>query len=507
MPVRAAIAVLALAVVGVACSSAADGSAAETTSAGPESAVSTSSAFFSEAPDAEPAPSTTTGPSPANDGRLRNQARYVFPEAPALTNTGELAGNLAADLDSLWLNLTSDVVDVGAIEIVGASGDARLAWLVADLLRFFQGGPVHEALVDAFVELTGVELAADPIAELSPWQSVTDHLIAWDLATHPEYQDYKGQLFTLVEPGWQPFFDDASATIDWRLTSWGGVRIDNRPLGTTLPCEMGCIPALDDPVVTSAAEGSWYPDERIIFGLVTNGEARAYPKHQMEVHEMVNDTLGGRRVGIPYCTLCGSAQAYLTDAVPDRIEVPVLRTSGLLTRSNKVMFDLNTFSIIDTFTGEALSGPLREAGITLDQTTVITSTWADWKAAHPETTILAEDGGIGRSYRLDPLGSRDANGPIFPVGPVDPRLPIQAQVVGVITPDGTPVAFPAEGLRRAMDLADSVEFGGLVITADGGGFVATLEDGTPIASHQAFWFAWAQFHLDTLLWLPTQSDG
>ena len=506
MPVRAAIAVLAVALFGAACSSAGDGPAIETTTTAAAQSPSTTSPF-SESPDPEPSAAPTEVPAPGNDGRLRNQAGYVFPEAPVLSNTGELAADLRADMDSLWMSLTSDVVDAGVIETIGGSGDARLAWLVADLLRFFQGGAVHEALVDAFVELTGVDLEADPIANLSPWQSVTDHLIAWDLAAHPEYQDYKGRLFTLVEPGWQPFFDDITATIDWRLTSWGGVRIDNRSLGDPLPCEMGCIPALDDPVVTGAAEGSWYQDDRIVFGVVSNGEARAYPKHQMEVHEMVNDTLGGRRLGIPYCTLCGSAQAYLTDAVPGGVEVPVLRTSGLLTRSNKVMFDLNTFSIIDTFTGEALSGPLREAGITLEQTTVITSTWGDWKEAHPETTILAEDGGLGRSYRLDPLGSRDANGPIFPVGPVDDRLPIQAQVVGVILADGTPVAFPVDDLRRAMDVADSVEFAGLVITADGGGFVATIDNGDPIASHQSFWFAWAQFHPDTLLWSPTQVGG
>jgi hypothetical protein len=501
MSSRAAAVVVALALGGAACSSAGDGASAETVAAASEVPPSTTNALFSDDPDADPAPSTTL-PSPAVDGRLRNQAGYVFPDAPALTNTGELAGSLTADLDSLWMSLTSDVVDVAVIETIGASGDPRLAWLIADLLRFFQGGAVHDALVDSFGELTGVNLAADPIALLSPWQSVTDHLIAWDLAAHPEYADYKGRLFTLVEPGWQPFFDDTNATIDWRLTSWGGVRIDNRPLGDTLPCEMGCIPALDDPVVTSAEEGSWYPEERIVFGVVIGGEARAYPKHQMEVHEMVNDTLGGRRLGIPYCTLCGSAQAYFADAVPDGVEVPVLRTSGLLTRSNKVMYDLNTFSIIDTFTGEALSGPLREAGITLEQTTVITSTWGDWRAAHPETTILAQDGGIGRSYRLDPLGDRDADGPIFPVGPVDSRLAVQEQVVGVIAPDGTPVAFSAEELRSAMERADSVEFNGLVVTADGGGFVVRLDDGTPLATHQAFWFAWAQFHPDTLLWTP-----
>ena len=59
--------------------------------------------------------------------------------------------------------------------------------------------------------------------------------------------------------------------------------------------------------------------------MVVSGEARAYPKNIMETHEMVNDTLGGRRIGIPYCTLCASAQAYLTDEADADV---VLRTAG-----------------------------------------------------------------------------------------------------------------------------------------------------------------------------------
>ena len=38
---------------------------------------------------------------------------------------------------------------------------------------------------------------------------------------------------------------------------------------------------------------------------------------------MINDTLGGRDLGIPYCTLCGAAQAYFTDDVPEGVKRPV----------------------------------------------------------------------------------------------------------------------------------------------------------------------------------------
>jgi hypothetical protein len=446
-----------------------------------------------------PTDTVAGSPDPAGDGRARNQVGYLFPDAPAVISEGDPDPATQAALDDLWGSLGPDI-DNQAILALGQSGDIRLAWLLVDVLRFVQGGPTSEALVGAATTLTGIDLTADPVAARSPWQSLTDHLIAWDLPAIPDYRNYKGRLFTIIEPLWQPFFDDPDPEIDWRFTSWGGVLIDDRPFGDNAPCERGCIPALDDPPTTSAAEGSWYPDDRVVFGVVVNGEARAYPKNQMEVHEMINDTLGGRRLGIPYCTLCGSAQAYFTDSVPSDVEIPVLRTSGLLTRSNKVMYDLNTFSILDTFTGEAITGPLHEQGIVLEQATVVTGTWGEWKVAHPDTTVLASDGGIGRTYPLDPLGGRDDNGPIFPIGDVDPRLPTQAQVVGVIRPDGTPVAFNVDALSGALGSHDSVEFGDIIIVKDGGGFTATLRDGTPVASHQAFWFAWSQFHPETLVY-------
>jgi hypothetical protein len=62
----------------------------------------------------------------------------------------------------------------------------------------------------------------------------------------------------------------------------------------------------------------------------------------------------------------------------------VLRTSGLLSRSNKVMYDLNTESIMDTFTGVALSGPLQDAAVTLEQTWLFhRSFWSRQKRLWP----------------------------------------------------------------------------------------------------------------------------
>ena len=479
--------------------------AACTASSVPDTAEETPSPEVSEQP-----PSTTTPvPPPSSDAVLvpppetataRNHVGYEFPPAPTYPE-GPTDPDLAASITNLFNGLEVSL-NFERVDEIAASGDPRAAWLIVDLMRFIRPGDTLDVLTGSFQELTGTSLSEDPIVQRSQWQSATDHMIAWDIPALDEYQMWKGRLFTIIDDRWTPFFDDTGADIDWRLLSWGGVLIDDRRVGTGTPCARGCIPALDDPVLTSAAEGDWYPDDSIVFGVTIEDEARAYPKNMMEVHEMVNDTLGGRRIGMPYCTLCGSAQAYLTDSVPQGISQPVLRTSGLLSRSNKVMFDLNTYSVFDTFTGRAVSGPLHSEGITLDQVTVVTSTWGEWKRAHPETTIVASDGGIGRTYESDPLGGRDDNGPIFPVGDVDERLPARARVLGLIGSDGGAVAFPVDVARTHLESGGTIVHQGVQVVADASGLTAIAADGTDPGVHEAFWFAWSQFHPDTQLWQP-----
>jgi hypothetical protein len=422
--------------------------------------------------------------------------RYVieqFGTPPAIPDV-PLSAALRASMQTAFVVSISDGSwgsdQTIALTEIAASGDPRLVWLISDLLRFVPGRAVNADLSNAASVLLGKDFSAR-----NNWGNITDHLIAWDIPAPPDYLQFKRAIFVSVFDGWDRLFVEGD--VDWRLVSWGGVLIDDRAFDTTdEPCN--CIPAADNPRVTNAQDATWLDDDDTVFGIEVNGEYRAYPRQIMEVREMVNDTLGGRDLGIPYCTLCGAAQAYFTDRMPIGVDRPILRTSGLLSRSNKVMYDLNTYSVFDTFLGNAVTGQLADRNLKLEQASVITTDWGTWKTAHPETTVLSEELALGRDP--DFRNGRDANGPIFPVGNVDPRLPVHEDIIGVITGSGQPVAFQRSAALVALRNGSAISVANIRLELDAGGIKAVDEDGEDVGSHQAFWFAWSQFHPQTTLW-------
>ncbi len=244
-----------------------------------------------------------------------------------------------------------------------------------------------------------------------------------------------------------------------------------------------------------------------MFGVELDDEARAYPRRILEVHEMANDTLADRRIAFSYCTLCGAPIPYFVDGIELVGEPLELRTSGLLQRSNKLMYDVQTESMFDQFRGTAVSGPLHAAGVELERLRVTVTTWDRWRAERPESTVLDVPGRRGRDRELlhypgDLRERRDADGPIFPIGDRDGRLEAQTVVLGVRTGRGVAVAFPVEPARERLEQGREVVAAGVALELDTG-LVARPEGGGPeLPAHEAFWFAWSQFRPDTELWVP-----
>jgi len=68
---------------------------------------------------------------------------------------------------------------------------------------------------------------------------------------------------------------------------------------TLLPRD--AIPAIDNPRFYSAAEADeeYDPDE-LVLGVSLGGESRAYSTALLSSHEIVNDTVGGRKIAVTW---------------------------------------------------------------------------------------------------------------------------------------------------------------------------------------------------------------
>jgi hypothetical protein len=81
---------------------------------------------------------------------------------------------------------------------------------------------------------------------------------------------------------------------------------------------------------------------------------------------------------------------------------------------------------------------------------------------------------------------------------------VQELILGIETPQGQAVAFPVADARAGLEAGIAVTLAGVRLTLDAGGLRAELDDGAAIVSHEAFWFAWSQFHPDTTVWTSSQ---
>ncbi len=229
-------------------------------------------------------------------------------------------------------------------------------------------------------------------------------------------------------------------------------------------------------------------------------------------------------------------------------------TSGMLYRSNKVMYDRLTNSLWNQLTSEPVIGPLWDSGIKLDFFPVMLTTWEEWVELHPDTTVLKQDTGI---YEADFYAPEDNPGAIyysyfnapdtmFPVPDRSDRLETKDVVLGVQL-NGSYKAYPSALLRERRVVNDAVGGGEIVVLGsagsqgarayyrddksfrllpgeDGGGsgiptviadadggtwrvtedfLVNTAEESDTLAripTHMSFWFGWFQFHPDTELY-------
>ena len=230
-----------------------------------------------------------------------------------------------------------------------------------------------------FVEARSGERFGIDMRQLRQW------IWAQPYDPHPDYARFKALWYGAIDTRFAEFFPaDAPAAIRLDEIDWGGVGVNGIP-----PLEYPEHVPADD----SAAR--YLDDDHVVFGVAAGGAMRAYPKRILAWHEMALDRIGGVELTIVYCTLCGTVIPY--ESVVDGQHIR-FGTSGLLYRSNKLMFDEGTKSLWNTFEGIPVVGALVGSGVRLTHRAVVTTTWEEWRTMHPETTVLTLETGHERNY-------------------------------------------------------------------------------------------------------------
>jgi len=164
----------------------------------------------------------------------------------------------------------------------------------------------------------------------------------------------------------------------------------------------GAIPALNNPGIIGAHAPFMVDDDRIL-GVVINGEPRAYPFGILWWHELVNDHVGGVDILVSYCPLTGSGIVFDPTVDGEKRDFVV---SGLLYRSNLVMSD----ELGEGLWNQMLLGSQcgMDRGKELGRLPVVETTWGDWKTRYPATTIINMfTGYTDRPYFQYPYGNYD----------------------------------------------------------------------------------------------------
>ena len=396
-----------------------------------------------------------------------------------------------------------------ALQALVERGDPDAA--AALILAFRYRSLSVEEMADGLSQITG----APPYEEWHEWmlwQQANDQI-----APHPSFPHLKAFVLSRIDGRFYRFLDpNEPMDIRWEEIAWGGVSVDG-------------IPALINPTLIPPVEATYLTPDEEVFGIEINGDARAYPLRIMDWHEMFNDVIGGVPVSLAYCTLCGAG--ILFDTTVEGLEGPLtFGSSGLLYRSNKLMYDHQTDSLWNQFTGEPIAGELRESGISLPIRPVAITTWADWLEDHPDTTVLSLDTGHSRDYRPGrPYGAYFADPELmFPALVTDERQAPKDQVFGIRAVGGAR-AWPLDAFDGGAVINDQVGLIDVVLIGDSDGrtvrayerdgrtFEAGTADGTlragdavwtiteegllgpdgarlpRVGGHVAYWFAWAGY--------------
>ncbi|MEM8731552.1 MAG: DUF3179 domain-containing protein [Pseudomonadota bacterium] len=384
--------------------------------------------------------------------RLPRRTFVSMAAAGALTPGLSMAQDLSDPVErALYDQLFGDEVSfLAAMEFLQQRNDPDVAAALIMSMRFAGRRSPAQAMVLA--ALTGENFGTDWYAWML-WQEAHP-----EIKPHPFYAQLMRDTHLRIDPHFDRFLQVEEMTagkpkIRIEEIVWGGVVKDG-------------IPSLDNPELIEAEQADYMRGDDLVFGVSINGDSRAYPLRIMGWHEMFNEVIGGVPVALAYCTLCGSGILFETQ-VEGRAEPLIFGSSGFLYRSNKLMFDRETHSLWNQFTGRPVMGPLVDSGIALTQRPVVITTWDNWTAGNPTTRVLSLNTGYRRNYASGEVYKEYFASPdlMFPAL-VDQSEHAQKDHVFTIRAFGAARAWPLKAFADAPVINDRIAGTDLVLLGD-----------------------------------------
>jgi hypothetical protein len=273
--------------------------------------------------------------------------------------------------------------------------------------------------------------------------------------------------------------DVRDATEPWD-TDWSRRTVDPGEFLVGIPAvdPRDRIPPIDTPRFEPIEAADWLDDREPGALVQFNDEVRFYPLSILTRHEIVNDRYGDIPVAVTFCPLCNTALTF-----DRRVDGEALRfgVSGLLRKSDLVMWDDATTTLWQQITGEAVVGEL--AGTQLDIISTAIVSYGDAKESFPDALSLATDTGFGINYGANPYEAySSSNQPFLFDDDPDPRFPALSRVVGVSV-DGVDKAYPFELISEKGAVNDVL--GDTPIAVLWGGETADALDSSTVADGQA----------------------
>lgn len=229
----------------------------------------------------------------------------------------------------------------------------------------------------------------------------------------------------------------------WTKTDFGKVRVNLEEIISGGPPKDG-IPSIDAPLFEPVSAKHDLSSNEPVIGLEIAGDARAYPLRILMWHEIVNDRVGGVPVTVTYCPLCNAAIVF-----DRRVEGKVLDfgTTGKLRHSGLIMYDRQTESWWQQFTGEAIVGA--HAGAELKIIPSRLESFGDFLGRSPNGKVLVPNNPQARDYGRNPYAGYDTSAsPFLYRGDLPKGIDPMARVVIARNGVGPPFIVSLQTLRE-----------------------------------------------------------